>query len=163
MANEKTLVKKQEVIDEIVLKVKESSSVVFFEYRGLTVHELGELRRALRGTGSDLKVYKNTLAKRALDTLNFDMNGELQGQKAVVFGTDSIVPIKILADYSKKYPALELKIGIIDGKVTDRSMLNMLAVLPSKQESLTMFASGLLQHLKEFAIGLDLYSQKLEK
>jgi large subunit ribosomal protein L10 len=163
MANDKILVKKQEVIDEIVNKVKESSSVVFFEYSGLTVHELSELRRKLRNIDSDLKIYKNTLAKRALDTLNFDMNGELQGPKAVVFGTDSIAPIKVLAEYAKKYPALELKIGIIDGKVTDQGMLNTLAVLPSKEESLTMFACGLLQHLKEFAIGLDLYSQKLEK
>lgn len=163
MANDKTLATKQLVIDEIVNKVKESSSVVFFEYSGLTVHELGDLRRKLRNIGSDLKVYKNTLAKRALDTLNFDMNGELQGPKAVVFGTDSIAPIKMLAEYAKKYPALELRIGIVDGKVTDKSMLHTLAVLPTKEESLTMFASGLLQHLKEFAIGLDLYSQKLEK
>ncbi|MDD2377933.1 MAG: 50S ribosomal protein L10 [Bacilli bacterium] len=163
MANEKTLIKKQETIDEIIDRVKESSSVVFFEYSGLKVREMIELRRALRNIGSDLKVYKNTLARRALETLDYNMSDDLQGPKAVVFGTDTIAPIKVLNEYSKKYPALELKVGIVDGKITDTDMLMKLAVLPSKEESLTMFASGLLQHLKEFAIGLDLYSKQLEK
>ena len=81
MANAKILERKQLTIDEITDKVKNANSVVFFEYRGLTVGEMTELRRNLRASGSDVKVYKNTLAKRALDTLNYDMQGELNGPK----------------------------------------------------------------------------------
>ena len=70
MANAKILEQKQVVIDEITNNVKESNAVVFFEYRGLTVSEMTELRRSLRNSGSDVKVYKNTLAKRAVNSLD---------------------------------------------------------------------------------------------
>ena len=162
MANAKILARKQETIDEITGKVKDSSSVVFFEYRGLTVGQMTELRRKLRETGSDVKVYKNTLAKRALDTLNYDMQGELNGPKAMAYGTDAIAPVKVLSEFAKKNPALEVKIGIVDGKVTDQKELAVLAATPSRDQLLTMFAAGLMEHVKNVAICLDLHSQNLE-
>ena len=162
MANAKILEQKQTVIDEITNNVKESNAVVFFEYRGLTVSEMTELRRSLRNSGSDVKVYKNTLAKRALDTLNLDMNGELNGPKAMAFGTDVIAPIKALNDFAKDHPALEMKIGIVDGEVADLAMLKKLAATPSREQLLTMLAGGLLEHVKNVAICLDLHSQNLE-
>ena len=162
MANAKILEQKQTVIDEITNNVKESNAVVFFEYRGLTVSEMTELRRSLRNSGSDVKVYKNTLAKRALDTLNLDMNGELNGPKAMAFGTDVIAPIKALNDFAKNHPALEMKIGIVDGEVADLAMLKKLASTPSREQLLTMLAGGLLEHVKNVAICLDLHSQNLE-
>ncbi len=162
MANVKILERKQVTIDEITDKVKESSTVVFFEYRGLTVGEMTELRRKLRTSGSDVKVYKNTLAKRALDSLNYDMQGELNGPKAMAYGTDVIAPIKTLSDFAKSHPALELKIGVVDGKVADNAMLVKLAATPSRDQLLTMFAAGLLEHVKNVAICLDLHSQNME-
>ena len=65
MANEKVLVAKQAVIDEIADKLSNAQSVVVAEYRGLTVDEVTELRRALRAENVELKVYKNKLALRA--------------------------------------------------------------------------------------------------
>ena len=64
MANEKVLVAKQAVIDEIADKLTNAQSVVVAEYRGLTVDEVTELRRALRAENVELKVYKNKLADR---------------------------------------------------------------------------------------------------
>ena len=61
MANQRIIDRKANVVDEISSKMKESSTYVFFEYRGLTVSETNELRKKLRATGSDFKVYKNTL------------------------------------------------------------------------------------------------------
>lgn len=162
MANAKILERKQLTIDEITDKVKNANSVVFFEYRGLTVGEMTELRRNLRASGSDVKVYKNTLAKRALDTLNYDMQGELNGPKAMAYGEDAIAPIKTLNDFAKTHPALEMKIGIVDGKVTDTKELAVLAATPSRDQLLTMFAAGLMEHVKNVAICLDLHSQNLE-
>lgn len=162
MANTKILEKKQAIIDEISDKVKSSASVVLFEYHGLTVTETNELRRKLRETGSDFKVYKNTLAMRALNDLKIDL-GELDGPKAMAFGTDAVAPIKVLSDYAKKHPALELKVGYVDGEKADEEMLKSLAAIPSREGLLTMLAGGLMEHVKNFAIALDLHSQNLEK
>ena len=162
MANTKFLEKKQAIIDEISDKVKSSASVVLFEYHGLTVAETNELRRKLRETGSDFKVYKNTLAMRALNDLKIDL-GELDGPKAMAFGTDAVAPIKVLSDYAKKHPALELKVGYVDGEKADEEMLKSLAAIPSREGLLTMLAGGLMEHVKNFAIALDLHSQNLEK
>lgn len=163
MANKNILAKKQTVIDEITEKVKKANSIVFFEYRGLTVSEMTELRRKLRESDSDVKVYKNTLAKRALDDLKFDLEGELNGPKAMAYGTDAIAPIKTLNDFAKQHPALEMKIGIVDGEVTKIDTLKQLAVLPSREQLLTMLAGGLIGVVKDLSISLDLYSQQIEK
>lgn len=162
MANIKILEKKQTIIDEISEKVKNSASVVLFEYHGLTVAETNELRRKLRETGSDFKVYKNTLATRAFNDLKIDL-GVLDGPKAMAFGTDAVAPIKVLSDFAKKHPALELKVGYVDGEVADETMLQSLAAIPSREGLLTMLAGGLMEHVKNFAIALDLHSQNLEK
>ena len=162
MANVKILERKQGIIDEIANKAKESASIVLVDYQGLTVGETNELRRKLRDTGSDLKIYKNTLTKRALDSLNIDL-GELGGPKAVAFGTDAVAPIKVLSDYAKEHPALALKIGYVDGAVADEAMLKSLSQIPSREGLLTMLAGGLMQTVKEFAIALDLHAQNLEK
>ena len=162
MANIKIIEKKASVVDEIVNKVKESNTTVLFEYQGLTVTETNELRRKLRETGSDYKVYKNTLAKRAMDELKIDL-GELEGPKAMAFGTDAIAPIKTLNDFAKEHPALQLKIGIVDGEVADEAKLKTLASIPSRDTLLTMFAAGLMEHVKNVAICLDLHAQNLEE
>ena len=162
MANQKIIAKKAEVVEEITNKVKESASTVLFEYQGLTVTETMELRRKLRESGSDYKVYKNTLVKRAMDSLNIDMGDELNGPKAVAFGTDAIAPIKTLGDFAKDHPALVIKIGYVDGNVTDEATLKQLATIPGREQLLTMFAAGLLEHVKNVAICLDLHSQNLE-
>ena len=163
MANQKILEKKQVVIDEIANHAKESNAFILFEYQGLTVADMTELRIKLRESDSDLKIYKNTLTKRALDSLNIDLGDELNGPKAVAFGPDMIAPIKVLNEFAKTHEALQLKIGIVDGEVTDLDTLKKLAAIPSREGLLTMFASGLLQYQKEFAIGVDLYRQKLEE
>ncbi len=162
MANVKILERKQKTVDEIASKVKEASSVVLFEYHGLTVSEMMELRRKLKESDSELKIYKNTLAKRALDTLKIDLNDELVGPKAIAFGTDAIAPVKILSDYAKKHPALVVKAGIIDGEITSIDTLKELASIPSKEGLLTMFASGLLEVPRNFAICVDLHRKNLE-
>ena len=162
MANVKILEKKQEIINEISSKVKDSASIVLFEYQGLTVSETNELRRKLRETGSDFKVYKNTLTMRALNDLKIDL-GFLEGAKAMAYGSDAVAPIKVLSDFAKNHPALELKVGYVDGSVADEAMLKSLAAIPSRDGLLTMLAGGLLEHVKHFAIALDLHSKNLEE
>lgn len=163
MANPKILEKKQVIIDEIANNVKESSSFIFLENHGLTVEETMELRRELKKSDSELKIYKNTLVARALSTLDIDLTSELNGPKVVAFGKDIIEPIKAVAEFSKKHPNLEMKVGIVDGKITDLDELKKLATIPSREGLLTMFASGLMGIARDFAICLDLHSKNLEE
>ena len=162
MANQKILDAKQTIIDEIANKTKESATTLFFNCTELPVADLTELRRKLRENDCELKVYKNTLAKRALDSLNYDLEGELNGPKAVAFGKDTIAPIKIVSEFAKTHPTLDLRIAIVDGEVTKQDKIKELANVPSRDTLLTMFAAGLMQHVKDVAICLDLHSQNLE-
>ena len=68
-----------------------------------------------------------------------------------------------MINFSKKTNKLEMKIGFVDGAVADKAMLNELANIPSREQLLTMFAGGLMQTVRDFAICLDLHSQNLEK
>ena len=163
MANQKIIEMKESIVNEIADKMKESSTYVLFEYRGLTVTETNELRRKLRESGSEFKVYKNTLTKRALDSLNINLDEHLNGPKAIAFGSDAIAPIKALSDFAKTHKALELKVGVVDGEVADIAMLNELASIPSREGLLTMLAGGLMGVVRDLSICLDLYSQDLDK
>lgn len=163
MANQKILDQKQVVINEIAENVKNSNSFIFLENHGLTVAETMELRRKLRESNSELKIYKNTLVARALNSLNIDLAAELNGPKLVAFGSDVIEPIKAVADFMKKHPNLEMKVGIVDGEITDLATLEKLATIPSREGLLTMFAGGLMGIARDFAICLDLHAKNLEE
>ena len=162
MANANILAKKQEVIDEIKSKITDSKGIVLFDYRGLTDAEAKELRRSLRNSGSDYKVYKNTLMARALNDLNIDLADNLTGPSALAYSEDQIAPIKVLTDFAKKHPAVILKVGIVDNEVTDKSKLASLATIPSREGLLTMLAGGMIGIVKDLSICLDLYSKEKE-
>ncbi|MBR1718036.1 MAG: 50S ribosomal protein L10 [Bacilli bacterium] len=163
MANQKIIEQKQAVVNEITDKLKDSASYVLFEYRGLTVGETNELRRALRESNSEFKVYKNTLTKRALESINIDLNEHLNGPKAIAFGKDEISAVKTLSDFAKKHKALEIKAGVVNGDVVDSAKLAELASIPSREGLLTMLASGLMGTVRDLSICLDLYGEQLEK
>lgn len=163
MANPKILEGKQRIIDEITNNVKESSSFIFLDNTGLTVAETMELRRKLKESDSELKIYKNTLVARALKDLNIDIESELNGPKVVAFGKDIIEPIKAVNEFAKKHENLVMKIGIVDGKVTELDELKKLATIPSREGLLTMLAGGLMGTVRDLSISLDLYAKELEE
>ena len=162
MASTKILEQKQQIINEIADNVKNSQASVWVDYRGLTVEEVTNLRRKLREVGSDLKVYKNTLTKRALDTLNISLDDYLNGPNAIAFGNDPVAPIKVLANFAKDHEALELRVGIIDGEISGIDELNKLATIPSRDGLLTMLAGGMIGLVKDLSICLHLYGEQLE-
>lgn len=164
MANQAILDKKQEIIDEIGEKTKAASTVVLFEYQGLTVEDTNALRRELRESGSDLKIYKNTLVKRAFNTLDINLDEHLEGPKALAFSNeDAIAPIKVLSEFSKAHPELLIKVAIVDGEITDEAKIKELATIPSYEGLLTMLAGGLIGTVRDLSICLDLYSKQLEE
>ena len=163
MASEKLLMQKQSVIDEIKERTQNASTIVLFDYRGITDSEAKELRIKLRETNSDYKVYKNTLMARAFNDLGIDLNEGLTGPSAFAFGEDQVAPIKVLSDFAKSHPALVLKVGIIDGEKADAAKLAEYAALPSREELLTMLAGGMIGIVRDLSICLDLYSQQKEE
>lgn len=161
MPSDKVLQLKKKTVDEIATKIKNSTAVLLVGYRGLTVAEVSELRRNLREKNTDFKIYKNTLTKRAFDNLQINIDDSyLAGPNALAFSPDAATPLKILSGFSKKHKALELRLGIIDGEITNREKLQAIAILPSREELLTMLAGGMLGVVKELAICLDLLAEQ---
>lgn len=162
MANSKIIEQKAKVVSEIKEKFENAKSVVLFDYRGLSVAEVTELRKKLRENNADYKVYKNTLTKRALDELNINMDDYLAGPSAITFGTDELSIVKVLNDFAKDHNALELKAGIVEGKVAGLEDLKRYAAIPSRDMLLTMLAAGLMGTVRDLSICLDLYSKDKE-
>ena len=162
MANAKIIEQKAGVVSEIKERFENAKSVVAFDYRGLSVAEVTELRIKLREAGADYKVYKNTLTKRALDELNIDMGEYLAGPSAIAFGTDELSIVKVINDFAKEHEALELKAGIVEGKVAGLEDLKRYAAIPSRDTLLTMLAAGLMGTVRDLSICLDLYSKEKE-
>ncbi len=162
MASAKNLEIKKAIVSEIENSIDNSESVILFQYQGLTVSDLKDLRQQLKGTDATVKVYKNTLLKRALDELNYDFDGFLEGPNAVLFGKNLLEPIKVLADFAKDHDKLEIRVGIINGSVADLATINEYAAIPSREGLLTMLAAGMMEHVRNLSIALNLYAEQKE-
>ena len=163
MASQKILDAKKEIVNEIEENIKNSESVILFQYQGLTVADLSDLRTKLRETDATVKVYKNTLLKRALDDLNVNFEGFLEGPNAILFGKNLLEPIKVLSDFAKDHDKLEIRVGIISGSVADLATIKEYASIPSREGLLTMLAAGMMEHVKNLSIALNLYAEGKEE
>ena len=160
MGNLNTLDMKKKIVSEITDKIKESESIIFFDYRGLTVGEVTELRSKLKEIGTDVKIYKNSLTKRALEDLNLDIDDNLIGPNAISFSKDVVEPIKLISNYAKEHKKLEIKVGIIEGKVSSVETISKLSTIPSREGLLTMLAGGMIGIVKDLSICLHLFSEQ---
>ena len=108
---------KQPIVQEISENIKDAQSVVVVDYRGLTVAEDTQLRKALREAGVSYKVYKNTLVNRAIAGTEFEsLKESLEGPSAFAISKDdATAPARILAKFAKTAPALEIKAGVVEG------------------------------------------------
>lgn len=161
MASEKILNEKKVIVSEIIDNIKNSESVILFQYQGLTVSEMSELRSKLNEINSSVKIYKNTLLKRALDELNINMDDFLEGPNAILFGDTLLEPIKVIADFAKNHDKLNIRVGIISGDVASLETIKEYASIPSHEGLLTMLAGGMIQYVKDLSISLNLYAEQL--
>ena len=74
-----------------------------------------------------------------------------------------IEPIKVVSKFAKEHPALEIRVGYIDNELADTKIISDYATIPSMEGLLTMFAGGLIEHVRNLSIGLNLYAEKLEE
>ena len=139
-----TLNRKREVIDSISNRMKAAKAMVFADYRGLTVEQDTELRRALREAGVEYKVVKNTLTRFAAEENGLEeLYPHLTGPTSMASSdTDPVAPAKVLSEFAKKFDKLELKIGVVEGKIVDVDGIKALAALPSKEELIARALGG---------------------
>ncbi len=150
-----TLKAKEELVSHIQDKLKDSSSSVVVEYRGLSVQKVTELRRLLREENIEFKVYKNTMVTRAAEKAGLnDLNEYLTGPNAIAFSDDAVAPSRILAKFAKKNDKLVLKGGVVEGKVVDATTLKSLATLPNRDGMLSMLLSVLQAPVRGFALAV---------
>ncbi len=162
MASQKALDEKKAIVSEIEEKIKNSETVILFQYQGLSVASLSELRNKLKDVDAEVKVYKNTLLRRALDDLNLSLDGFLEGPNAILFGKNLLEPIKVISDFAKENEKLEIRVGIISGKPADLNVIREYASIPSRDGLLTMLAGGMIQYVRDLAIGLNLIAEQKE-
>jgi large subunit ribosomal protein L10 len=143
------------VVDEIRTKLDAADAAVLTEYRGLTVSELAELRASLRPTGTQYKVFKNTLARRAIEGRGLDDITDLfEGPVAIAFvHGDAAAAAKAMREFARSYPALVVKGGLLGERVVWPNDIEALADLPSREVLLTQIA-GLFQQPLTHAAGL---------
>ena len=144
---------KEEVVSNIVSKAKDSQTVVIAEYRGLTVAQLQELRRALRTEETTMIVAKNSLVERAAKELGYEgLDDYLSGPHAFFFSKEVSNGPKIIAKYAKRFgDSLKVKGGVVEGKVADAKTINEIAKLPGREGLLSMFLSCLQAPVRQFA------------
>ena len=87
----------------------------------------------------------------------------LEGANAIVFGSSLLEPIKVISDFAKNHETINIKAGIINGEIVGLDTIKEYASIPSMEGLLTMFAGGLIEHVRNLSIGLNLYAEKLEK
>ena len=163
MASAKVLEQKQGIVSEIKDKVDNSKSIILFSYQGLSVADIADLRKKLREVDSEVKIYKNTLVKIAMDDKKINIDDYLDGPNAIVFGKEILEPIKVLSEFNKSHDAVEIRTGIVDGEVVTLDTIKEYASIPSMEGLLTMLAGGMIEHVKNLSIGLNLYAEKLSE
>ena len=151
--NKDVLQAKQVTVSEIVAKAKDSSGLVVAEYRGLTVAELQQLRRALRAEGASMNVYKNSLVERASDELGYtDLKQILSGPNAIFFSKEVNSAAKVLVKYAKRYgDNLNIKGGVFEGQFADKAKVKEVASMPNREGLLAMLLSCLQAPVRQFA------------
>lgn len=151
--SEKVLEMKKANVEEIKEKIENAESIMLVDYRGLNVQQITELREKYREANVDYKVYKNTMLRFAFkDSGLEDFNEFLVGPSAVAFGYDDPVQAaKITADFAKDNDKLEIKAGIVDGKVIDLDEIKRLASLPPKEVLVAQVVGGLNAPIQGFA------------
>ena len=144
---------KQPVVQEISKAIEGAQSVVLIDHRGLTVQQDTELRKQLREAGVTYKVYKNTMMYFAFKGTDCEgLSDLLNGPSAIaVSKDDATAPARILCEFAKKAPKLEVKGGVVEGKVLDVAGLGEVAQIPSREVLLSRLFGSFQSPIASFA------------
>lgn len=152
----KAIERKQELVNVIADEIKDSASIIIADYRGLNVAEVTELRTNMRNEGLTLKVYKNSLVRRAMQQAGIEgLEEVLTGPNVIAFSKEDVVaPARVLNDFAKSHENLELKAGVIEGKTASLEEVKAIAALPSREGLLSMLLSVLTAPIRNTALAV---------
>lgn len=150
--NQKNIIAKEAVVNEVYELAKNNASVIVFEYHGLGVAKLMELRRALRAEGATMAIYKNSLVERAAEKLgNPELNQYLTGPNAFLFSKDVSSGARIITKFARFNDKVEVKGGLFEGRVVDAEQVKVISKLPNRDGMISMFLSVLNAPIQKFA------------
>ncbi|MBP2098555.1 50S ribosomal protein L10 [Enterococcus rivorum] len=163
--SEAAIAKKAGLVDDVTEKFKAAASVVIVDYRGLTVEEVTVLRKQLRDANIEMKVIKNSILSRAAKQAGLEGLDEVfTGPTAVAFSNEDVVaPAKIVDEFASSAKALEIKGGVIEGKVSSVEEITALAKLPSRDGLLSMLLSVLQAPIRNVAYAVKAVAEKEEE
>ncbi len=164
MPNAKVLESKKAVVDTLTGKIKDATSVVFVDYKGISVAQDTELRKQFREAGVEYSVVKNTLTNFAAKNAGYDFSEVLNGTTAMASTTgDPIAPARIVCEFAKKNKnILSIKGGIVEGSVLSADQLNGFGELPSKNALVAQVLGTFLAPLSSLACVLDQIREQKE-
>ncbi len=156
---------KAAAVERITTRLRESSTAVLADYRGLTVAQMLDLRRKLRGAGVEMVVVKNTLARRAAEAAGFKaLQKELVGPVAMAFaGEDLSAPARLLSEYIRANRRMVIKSGLLQGQVIDAETVAQLAELPSREVLISRLLGTMQAPLGTLARTLEAPLSKLAR
>ncbi len=165
MPNAKVLESKKAVVEALTGKIQEATSVVFVDYKGITVAQDAELRNQFREAGVEYTVVKNTLTRFAAKNAGYDFDEVLNGTTAMASTTgDPIAPARIVSEYAKKNKlAMSIKGGIVEGSVLSAAQLTGFSELPSKNALVAQVLGTFLAPISSLAFVLDQIRIKKEE
>ena len=136
---------KQKITEDLHDRLARSAIIVVTDYKGLDVASMNDLRRKLREADIEYQVVKNTLLVRAAENTEVALiKDHFKGPSAVAISYDDpVAPAKVLTQFAKENDKLEIKIGVLNGKVLDAEAIKALAILPSREVLLAQFLSAL--------------------
>ena len=157
MPNAKVLESKKVVVEALTGKIKEATSVVFVDYKGINVAQDTDLRKQFRDAGVEYTVVKNTLTRFATKENGYDFDEVLNGTTAMASTTgDPIAPARIVCEFAKKNKLpLTIKGGVVEGSVLSAQQLNGFGELPSKNALVASVLGTFLAPISSLAFVLD--------
>ena len=145
---------KQPIVDEIKAQLEGAGSIVVVDYRGITVAQDTELRRACREAGVVYKVYKNTMVKRAVEGTQYEgIIADLEGTNAFAISKeDATLAARTIAGFIKKNKLeITLKSGVVEGTYYDEKGIQVIATIPSRDELISKFMGSIQSPIANFA------------
>jgi large subunit ribosomal protein L10 len=136
---------KQQITEDLHDRFARSVIIVLTDYKGLDVTTINDLRRKLRESDIEYQVVKNTLLVRAAENTDIALiKDHFKGPSAVAISYDDpVAPAKVLTQFAKDNKKLEIKVGVLNGKVLDVQAIKALAALPSREVMLAHVLSTL--------------------
>ncbi|GAK73723.1 MAG: 50S ribosomal protein L10 [Candidatus Phytoplasma asteris] len=159
------LAKKIDSVAVLQEKISTAKTVIVFEYASLPVSSFMQLRRELKKTSCEAKVYPKNIMQRAVtNAKQADLVTFLKGAKALIISPQELLePIKTIYNFAKKNKAVKIVSGIVEQKIVSLQEINTLATLPSKEQMLALLAASMFAPLQHLAIGLNMLVQTKEQ